>query len=115
MKYSEITASRMQQFTDSATDTRLEEARKNIKAFITTMNMKMRDIRNRMEKLVRNGRAWNKWWKELDEADTEWSYATWAFDLVSYELQKRYVRQGKSDSDLFKDTREFLTIAAGMA
>lgn len=115
MKYSEITDARMQQFTDSATDARLEEARKNIKAFITTMNIKMRDIRNRMEKLIRNSRAWNKWWKELDEADTEWSYATWAFDLVSYELQKRYVRQGKSDSDVFKDTREFLIIAAGMA
>lgn len=114
MKYSEITASRMQQFTDSATDTRLEEARKNIRAFITTMNMKMRDIRERMEKLVRNGRAWNKWLKELDDADTEWSYSTWAFDLVSYELMKRYVRQGKSDSDLFKDTREFLAIAAGI-
>lgn len=90
MKYSEITATRMQQFTDSATETRLEEAKNNIRAFIDTMDMKMHDIRKRMEKLVRNGRAWKKWLKELVDADTEWSCAYWALDQVSCELLKRY-------------------------
>lgn len=114
MKYAEITASRMQQFTTSATDARLEQARNNIRAFVTTMSMKMRDIRKRMEKLVRNGKAWNKWLTELENADEEWSCATWAFDMVSTELGRRYVRQGKSNTELFKDTREFLIFAANL-
>lgn len=112
MKYSELTDTRMQQFTSTATEGRLNQARQNIRKFIEDTRKTMIEIRKRMEKVKRDGRTWKKWLEKLEASSEEWSYATWAFDEVSNELMTRCAHDGKMRNDLFKDTREFLIWAA---
>lgn len=113
MKYTEITESIMRSFTSSATDERLDEARENIRKHITEYGEEMAKIRKKMDKVKRDGKAWNKLYEQLIEINDEWDSAGYCLDAVSLEMQERATAKGDATCKIWADTREFLVNAAG--
>lgn len=89
MKYTEITESIMRSFTSSATDERLNQARENIRKHITEYCEEMKKIRNKMDKVKRDGKSWKNLLKQLTEINDEWESADYCFDAVCLEMQER--------------------------